>query len=787
MSPAKTVFAALLESLQKAAEYHRDDAVAPAAILWPDEKREWERLIPRLRVVLPHLLIFGPYDKPNRTGPAIWLRSVLSARIPDITWAPEAVPIIYLPGVSRATLRATEDCPNELKPLAELQYRGVFWSQHNSKDWTVTAFLQTNHGGLQLKVARDAATATSIRRAIDKLIDVPVEELRMKSFNGELNSAYFDSLISDDPMDDLLSWLADPKGTKERWEPTRWETLCSRCIADYGFDPTRDGELVGAELLGLQDRSVWKTAWKRFAAAPSRYPGLIELLRRAKPTPKSGDLLGNLHAEAWPQDNEADETTLRDALSALPSLPVSQANSKLIELEQQHRSRRDWVWAKLNRTPLANAIQHLATLAEVTQSPLTGATTADMVRVYTQGGWRADAAVLDSLAAVSLPPDLEAVCSAIAHLYTPWLRDSAELFQERVKHNPLPGRDVPRLASVAPGVCVLFVDGLRYDVGQKLKAALASRVGQITEQHHFTALPSVTPTAKPAVSPVADKITGTTAGEEFRPSVAHDGKDLTIDRFRSLLDDDGFQVLGVNETGNPTGRAWAEFGNVDSTGHKEGIGLARRIPELIESLTHRIESLLAAGWKEIRVVTDHGWLLLPKCLPKCDLPKYLTATRWGRCAVVKSSATVSLPTFDWFWSDGVTVACPEGISSFIAGQEFNHGGLSLQECVVPQFSIQAGAKPMASAKIETVKWQGLRCKITVTGQFDGCRADLRDKAADTTTSLLEPKIAKPIGPDGNAALIVDDVSRDGSATTLVLLDSAGSVLDKRLVTVGGSS
>ena len=55
---------------------------------------------------------------------------------------------------------------DELKPLAELQYRGVFWSQVNGKDWTVTAFLQTNHGGLQLKLARDAVTSTSIRRSL---------------------------------------------------------------------------------------------------------------------------------------------------------------------------------------------------------------------------------------------------------------------------------------------------------------------------------------------------------------------------------------------------------------------------------------------------------------------------------------------------------------------------------------------------------------------------------------------------------------------------------------------
>ena len=70
---------------------------------------------------------------------------------------------------------------------------------------------------------------------------------------------------------------------------------------------------------------------------------------------------------------------------------------------------------------------------------------------------------------------------------------------------------------------------------------------------------------------------------------------------------------------------------MDKTGHAEGIGLARRIPELIgDQLVQRIESLLAAGWQEVRVVTDHGWLLLPGGLPKSDLPKYLTATRWRR-------------------------------------------------------------------------------------------------------------------------------------------------------------
>ena len=100
----QTVFAAILDSLNSAAAYNRDDVVRPTAILWPDEKREWEGLVPRLRTALPQLLVFGPYDKTPRSGPAIWLRCVLAGRISEVTWASDDVPIIYLPGVSRPTL-----------------------------------------------------------------------------------------------------------------------------------------------------------------------------------------------------------------------------------------------------------------------------------------------------------------------------------------------------------------------------------------------------------------------------------------------------------------------------------------------------------------------------------------------------------------------------------------------------------------------------------------------------------------------------------------------------------
>ncbi|MBV8234910.1 MAG: BREX-1 system phosphatase PglZ type B, partial [Acidimicrobiia bacterium] len=398
-TPTTTILDALCAAVRASAAYNRDDVVPPAAILWPDERWEWERLLPRLRLVLPHLLTLGPYVQGARTGPAIWLRCALADRIAGINWPADIIPVLYLPGVSRTTLRATEDCPPELRPLAELQYRGVFFSQVNGKDWTLAAFLQSDRGGLGLRLAKDAATATSIRRAIDKLADVPVADLEAKSAIRPLDGHDFDALIVDDPVDDLLTWLSDPKGAQALWEAGRFEALCSRCRSDHGFDPVRDGGLVGAEKLGLHDAPAWKTAWKRFTASPARYAGLFELLRRAKPPFKPGDLFASIRVESWPQDNEAEEGDLRKALRALAADPVPAARKRLRDLEAAHNPRRDWPWAKLGRSPLAEAVRHLARLAEATDTPLQGETIDDLIRSYVGDGWRADQAALDALAA----------------------------------------------------------------------------------------------------------------------------------------------------------------------------------------------------------------------------------------------------------------------------------------------------------------------------------------------------------------------------------------------------
>ena len=86
------------------------------------------------------------------------------------------------------------------------------------------------------------------------------------------------------------------------------------------------------------------------------------------------------------------------------------------------------------------------------------------------------------------------------------------------------------------------------------------------------------------------------------------------------------------------------------------------------------------------------------------------------------------------------------------------------------------------SKIDQAEWAGLRCRVKIAGDVNGCSVDLRDKVSDPATSLCG---TKPVAKDGSAALVVEQDAREGTATMLVLLDESGAVIDKMPVTVGG--
>lgn len=90
-------------------------------------------------------------------------------------------------------------------------------------------------------------------------------------------------------------------------------------------------------------------------------------------------------------------------------------------------------------------------------------------------------------------------------------------------------------------------------------------------------------------------------------------------------------------------------------------------------------------------------------LPNLDLPKYLTETRWGRCAHIKEGVQSDLPSVPWHWASTVHIAVPPGIVVFKTSLEYAHGGLRLQECLVPETTISSTAPVTADVAITSVQ------------------------------------------------------------------------------------
>jgi hypothetical protein len=771
---SQTPFDRLIESLRARATILDGQAPA-AAVLWTDPKREWSGLVELLLARIEELLVLGDYRPEARTGPAIWLRCVVDRALDASKLPEERAPILYLPGVARQQLRAGQECPAACQPLVELMYRGALWLQPNGSDWGVTTFLSSPKV-LGLDIARDHATTDALLRALPEIALTPLAQLSGK----HLQADDFDRMLAGDVIRDLLRWMGDPNATRVRLGENGWGAFRSRCQDELGFDPETDADIVAGEQLG-KGEGPWAGVWARFAEAPASYGDIAGLLRRSRP---GGDL--PFARERWPDLNDQDDGVVRMALGEIPTLTHAQACDRIESLEGEHGVRRSWVWARIGFAPMAEILEPLARLAVATRTALGGKAPDDVAEVYAERGWQADAAAWEALAAAPTAEETR-VSAVVRHLLEPWLADTAHAFQAAFDRAPLPGRGGEPLVEAGDDVCVLFADGLRFDLGERLAERLEARGCRTTLGRRWAALPTVTATAKPAVTPVADIVRGDALGEDFGALLEQSGKPANATNLRTAMEQRGYQILGGSSFDAPLShpaRGWLEAGEIDSLGHKLGSRLARQLDEELERLTGRILALLDAGWKAVRVVTDHGWLLLPGGLPKVDLPKHLTASRWARCAVVAGASATEVPRAPWHWNASQWFATAPGIACFNKSEEYAHGGLSIQECLTPDLLVERTAEAAAAATITSITWHSMRCFAVISASGGPVVADLRSERPSGASVAATTKIVEP---DGSVSLVVVDDEYEAAPLVLVVLDESGRILTHKPTRVGVDS
>jgi hypothetical protein len=779
----RTLIHGLARALVDAAQTFEIGKEWSAALLWPDPERQWFSAFPDLRRRLASqsvaLYAHGDYAPEEGIGPSIWLRCLIDA--PDASHLKGDIPngtlpVVLLPGVSWRNLREPLTLPRGVQMLVEMQYRGdVFRQRRQARDWTVATFLRDTDQGLGLEMSVDARTDEAAQGALVALLDLELDGWRGRRIGAD----DFDRLRVPDDVRDLLNWIANPDAAGAAKDADTWAALRNLVKRDYDIDIDERGALQQAIDRLIRRTGRWGRVWNRLADSPQQFRAVCERLREATGR-KQTDMFGEGDPATNPHDNALAEKMLAQDLGALANLSSREAAARVVSLEEFHRIRRDTLWARLGEAPLAAALDPLARLAAATDTSLSGNDLTALASSYAEEGWLVDAALIETIAAAGTREDV--VARAAGALYRPWVDALARRFRTAFEAAGEAARPSP--IAIEAGTLVLFVDGLRMDVGHSVVERLNNSGIETSLGWRLSPIPSVTATAKAIVTPVGDSIAGRGRVDAFLPLETSSGKPATADVLRKAMLARSIQVLdrgAIVPPEKPTSIGYAECGNIDHDGHGMGLRLAGQLVTEVTRIAEYVLALKAVGWPRLRIVTDHGWLLLPGGFEPIRLPPSAVIAKGSRAAILQDEAAAELAFLPWHWDRSVRIAMPSGAEAFRAGEVYSHGGLSPQECVIPDITVHGSESiPSGGVRIGTISWRRLRLTVEFTSELADATVEVRRRERDPASRV---DVASTL-EGARARLTISDEVEEGDPVLVVLVDRQGSIIDARATRVG---
>ena len=347
------------------------------------------------------------------------------------------------------------------------------------------------------------------------------------------------------------------------------------------------------------------------------------------------------------------------------------------------------------------------------------ATPGEMLHRYARDWWRVDhdfRHLREAFDAQTLSlGNLRDRCALSYHHVLRDVNDRFALLLDTERTWPPPGEplspqdqawgDVVRDREPKQRVAVLFVDALRYELARELLSELeaASAGDRRSLRPRLAAIPTVTPVGMAALLP-----------ESERRRVDHDGgwrieiddsgnlthKDARIGWLAQHLNDVQFYNLS-DLLNTPVDRVpEATFTIVfdttlDAVGETASTIAWNTFSGLLRSVRSGIHRLLEMGIERVHVVTDHGFLLLEEVgeHERVSVGRVPVLARKSRYVVGRHLGHTDQLSFNVPGSprsDPLEVWFPRGVGCFRTPGPYNyvHGGLSLQELVVPHLTIE---------------------------------------------------------------------------------------------------
>ncbi len=407
-------------------------------------------------------------------------------------------------------------------------------------------------------------------------------------------------------------------------------------------------------------------------------------------------------------------------------------------------------------TTVERAVGFVEASSCVVASLSEGRTLTDLVRGYAGGGWadldRSYRLFEAALGACTEDEVLAPVVDLCRRLYRETAGALQTRFLQMVETEGWPPEGVARQTRifddhVAPllerreKTAFFMVDSLRFEMGQDLAEAL-KQSGEVSLGYVAGILPTVTATGMAALMPGADgTVRLVRAGEGLSPTLGGRPLKNSEDRMKVLAEAYGDRFLDVTLDelmGSLQKKLSARLKDVDllvvrtqdpdAVAENLGAWRARRyVTEIVGEIAAAVRRVTALGFDHVVVAADHGHVMLPESAPgdvvqsppgdwleskrRCRLGSGLAA---GPGTKTMKAAHVGIH------GDVHDICVPIGLKVFSEGNGYFHGGISLQEAVVPvvvfraaEGKIAGGDKPQIEINYRSDKFTSRVIGLTV--------------------------------------------------------------------------
>jgi len=381
-------------------------------------------------------------------------------------------------------------------------------------------------------------------------------------------------------------------------------------------------------------------------------------------------------------------------------------------------------------TTLERAAVMLESAAVVSEGLREKKNLAALMTAYTEDGWsdldRASRLFETALTACTDDYVIAPVVELCRRRYRQTVTALQVLFLAAVQAEGWPPDGTPRQTRifdehVAPllerreRVAFFMVDSLRYEMGCDLSRAL-TEIGEVHVSCAAGVVPTVTDCGMAALMPGADGMLRLAEKDDgLVPVIGSRLLKTSADRMKLLADTYGdrfFETTLDELLGSPkkvaAGLKKAELFVVrtqdpDAMAENLGAWRARRLlSDVIGDIAAAVRWVVSRNIDQVVISSDHGHMMLPEILAGdvVDTPPggWLESKRRCRLGsgLAGAAGTVTLKAGHIGVQGDVEEVClPIGFRVFSAGDGYFHGGLSLQEALVPLIVFRAGREQQA--------------------------------------------------------------------------------------------